>query len=103
MEKKKYYVAVGPREISQVKDYALNQFEIEATDNEIAMLREVFDDAYSADWLSYWRAHIPYVQYHHDKENDMYDRDLMKAYQMIYELGSNETKEQIQEMGILSL
>ncbi|WLR50309.1 hydrolase [Bacillus tianshenii] len=101
MEKKTYYVAVGAREISQIRDYGLNQFEIQATEDEIFRLREVFDEAYSADWLSFWRSHVPYVQYHHDKENDMYDDDMKQVFQMIYEFGTPETKQQIESIGVL--
>lgn len=101
MEKKTYYISVGSREISQMKTASPFELEIEATEDEIRRLREIFDEMYSADWMGFFRAHVPYVQYHFDKENDMIDQDLIKVYQMLYDLGKQETKQHIESMGIL--
>ncbi|WP_102345208.1 hydrolase [Bacillus sp. Marseille-P3661] len=101
MEKKTYYIAVGSREISQFQGGSPYELEIEATDEEVRQLRELFDEIYAADWMSFWRAHVPYVQYHHDKENELIDNDLKKVYQKLHDLGKPETKEHIESMGIL--
>jgi hypothetical protein len=100
-KKKTYYVSVGTGEISQVKTASPWDYQIEATDDEIAMLREYFDSNYSAEWQGFFRAHVPYIQYHYDRYNDAVDQNLFNIYQMIYELGSDETKNQIQSAGIL--
>jgi len=101
MERKTYYISVGLREISQIKTASPFELEIEATEDEIRALREIFDEMYSAEWMGFLRAHVPYVQYHYDKENDMIDRDLINVYQMLYNLGKPETKQHIESMGIL--
>lgn len=101
MEKKTYYISVSAKEISQIKTASPYEFEIQATDEEIRKLREIFDEAYSADWMSFLRAHVPYVQYHQDKENDIVDKDLKLAYQLIHDLGNTEAREHIESMGIL--
>ena len=77
-------------------------FKIEATDNEIIQLRELFDQNYSTEWQNFFRAHVPYIQYHYDRENDAYDETLINIYQLIYQLGDQEAKQHISEMGILS-
>jgi hypothetical protein len=99
--KKTYYISIAHGEISQLKTASPWDFQIEATDREIAELREYFDQNYSTDWQAFWRAHVPYVQYHYDRENDAYDETMMKIYEMIYRLGNDETKAQIRSLGIL--
>ena len=101
--KKTYYVSVARGEISQVKTASPWEFRIEATDEEIIQLREYFDEMYSSDWHSFWRAHVPYVQYHYDRPNDDYDHAMKKVYELIYELGDEEAKRQIETMGVIEL
>ncbi|WP_458412149.1 hydrolase [Schinkia sp. CFF1] len=102
MEKSTYYISVGSREISKIKTASPFELEIEATENEIRTLREIFDEMYSADWMGFFRAHVPYVQYHYDRPNDQIDQNLTNVYQMLYELGKPETKQHIETMGILN-
>lgn len=99
--KKTYYITVGTGEISQSSTDSAWNFKIEATDDEITILREYFDQNYSTEWKNFFRAHVPFLEYHHDKENDAYDETVIKVYQMIYELGDQEAKDHIHSMGIL--
>ena len=99
-QKKTYYISVGNGQISQVKTADTYNFEIHATDEEILQLREYFDKGYKEDLGSFVRSHVPFVEYHHDSNNDRYDAQLQKAYQLIYDLGNHKTKELIAQMGI---
>ncbi len=99
--KKTYYVSVASRSISQLSESSPWEFSIEATDSDVLQLREYFDRASDADWQSFWRSHVPYVQYHNDKPNDMYDSGIQKAYELIHELGNNDAKQHIETMGIV--
>lgn len=100
-EKKTYYIAVGTGEISQSRSDSTWNFKINATDDEIKTLRAYFDQNYSTEWKNFFRAHVPYVQYHHDRENDAYDDTIQKVYGLIYELGDEEARNHIETMGIL--
>jgi hypothetical protein len=100
-EKKTYFINIGTGEISQSSTDSAWNFKIEASDDEIIMLRELFDQNYSTEWQSFFRAHVPYVQYHHDRENDAYDDTMIQAYRIIYNLGDNEARAHISSMGIL--
>ncbi|CAM4159626.1 hydrolase [Bacillus manliponensis] len=102
MEKKTYYVSIANGEISRVQSANTYSFTIQATDEEIVELRSHFDHAYEEDLGSFVRSHVPFVEYHHDSNNDRYDEQLQEAYKMIYELGDNETKELIAQMGIIN-
>ncbi|WP_438824007.1 hydrolase [Bacillus sp. JJ1773] len=99
--KKTYYIKVNTGEITKSVTDSAWDFKIEATDEEIISLREFFDNNYSMEWKNFYRAHIPFMEYHNDKENDAYDDTLRKVYGMIYQLGDEEAKSHIASMGIL--
>ncbi len=100
MEKKRFYVNIGSGEISQVKYGNNSTFTIEATHDEIVLLREKMDNMHDASYNSFWRAQVPAKPYHDDNANDHYDIGISEAYKMIYDLGNVEAKEHIEEMGI---
>ncbi|SFC59203.1 hypothetical protein SAMN05443252_104496 [Bacillus sp. OV322] len=99
--KKTYYIELGSGQIFQDRECSTWNYKIEATDNEIIRLRSYFDQSYSADIENFYRAHVPYVQYHYDRGNDTNDMALQKIYEMIHELGDQEAKNHIEAIGIL--
>ncbi|MGG0888861.1 hydrolase [Cytobacillus horneckiae] len=99
--KKTYYITINDGEISQSSTSSPWDFKIEATDDEIVELRELFDQNYSTEWENFYRAHVPYLQYHFDRQNDKYDEGLTKIYGAIYKLGDEEARNHIASMGIL--
>ena len=101
VEKKKYYINIGDGEISQLKHHNNAQFTIHATDEEVRWLRTKFDNMHNASVDSYFRAHIPIVQYHNDKPNDDYDANMAEVYRVLYELGDDEAKQHIRHLNIL--
>ncbi|WP_181537642.1 hydrolase [[Anoxybacillus] calidus] len=101
-QKKTYYVSIAHGEISQVKTASPWDFKIEATDEEIIQLREYFDQNYATDIQNFFRAHVPYIQYHYDRENDAYDETMKKIYQLIYRLGDEEAKAHIRSLGFVN-
>lgn len=102
MEKKKYYVSLQSREISQIKHGNNADFTIHATEGEVIMLRKKLDDVHGADIDTFWRAHVPIMPYHHDASNDRYDKSLSEAFAMIYDLGDEQARTYVEETGILS-
>jgi hypothetical protein len=100
-QKKTYYIDVGSGEITRSATSSTWSYQIQANDEEITQLRELFDQNYSTEWQNFFRAHVPYVQYHHDRENDAYDDTIQQVYGMIYELGDEEAKRHIESMNIL--
>ncbi|MDM5360917.1 hydrolase [Peribacillus sp. RS7] len=99
--RKKYYIWLPNGQITQDRESSPWNFEIEATDNEVIKLRELFDYNYSVGEENFYRAHVPYLQYHFDRENDKQDITLQKIYEMIYALGTEEGRRHIESMGIL--
>jgi hypothetical protein len=101
--KKTYYVAVGPGEILQPQHTETGNFEFEilATDEELDQLQELFEESQEANDDTAVRAHIPFREYHNDKENDAADYYLAQIYLKLHELGTPETKAHIETMNVL--
>lgn len=100
-QKKTYYIDVGTGGISQSPTSSTWSYQIQANDEEIIELRELFNQNYSTEWQNFFRAHVPYVQYHYDRENDAYDNTIQQVYGIIYKLGDEEAKKHIDTMNIL--
>jgi hypothetical protein len=103
MEQKKiYYIDISSGEITQSASDSPWNYQIEATSEEIQTLRTYFDQNEKADLLNFFRAHIPFLEYHFDKENNVQDHQLKQIFQFIYQYGSDDTKQHIESMGILN-
>lgn len=102
MDKRKFYVSIDSQEISEYKAGNNHAYVIYGGPEDIIRLREVFDELQDAEFSTFWRAHVPFKEYHHDEYNDSYDESLMRAYKMIYELGDEETKKHIETLPFFS-
>jgi hypothetical protein len=100
-EKKTYYIEIASGEISQSPYDSPWNFKIDATKEEITTLRKYFDESHTVGIGNFIRAHIPFLEYHHDNENDIQDEKLQQVYRMIHQLGDEEAKQHIKSMGIL--
>ncbi|HLS35472.1 MAG TPA: hydrolase [Bacillota bacterium] len=97
----KYYIHMQSREISKTPYGNSNYLTIHATEKDIEQLRSIMDNITDADNMSFIRSHVPIVPYHKDSANDDYDEQFSKALKMIYDLGTDETKQHIESMGVL--
>lgn len=102
-DKKTYYIYLANGQISRDHESSPWNFKIEATDGEITQLREMFDQNYETEVENFYRAHVPFIQYHYDRENDAYDERIQRIYGLIYELGDEEAKNHIESTGILQV
>lgn len=102
MEKEKYYVSIASGEISQIRFGNNDDFTIQATPEEIGLLRAKLENMHAAEMGSFWRSYVPIMPYHNDKANDDYDREITEAFQMIFDLGNEETRTHITQMEILT-
>ncbi|WP_217589104.1 hydrolase [Lentibacillus saliphilus] len=101
MNRKKYYINIGTTEISQVPYGNNTDFVVYATQSEIVTLRSLMDHMHQADMGSFFRSYVPIMSYHNDRFNHEHDDGLTKAFTLIYQLGSDQTKKHIEEMGVL--
>ncbi|MDA8353049.1 MAG: hydrolase [Firmicutes bacterium] len=105
MEKRKYYVALHSGEIMgellQSPTEAAYQFEIEATDEEARQLNRLLRADSAADTKTFWDAHIPFLYYNQYGTNEGVDQSNQAIYEMVYQLGTPKTKQQIEALGLL--
>ncbi|MGV3489054.1 MAG: hydrolase [Tuberibacillus sp.] len=101
MEKKRYYVKVGTGEILPEKTLSEWEFEIEATPEEAGQLEHLFSKTDHESFTNFFKAHVPLREFY-EEENIPYDKKLQQVYQLLYDLGTEETKEHIRSMDILS-
>jgi len=101
MAKKRYYVSVQSDAILENKGDAAFEFEIDADEEEISRLQELMDGRNEADNYAFIRAHVPFLEYHRDRPNDVHDFYLKEIYGMLHRLGTPETKRHIESMGVL--
>lgn len=77
-------------------------FVVQANRQEIHALETVLEKKHEADMETYVRSHIPFLEYHHDPENDRYDAQQKMLYAIIYQLGDDVARAHIEQMGILT-
>jgi len=100
-QKKSYYIDVGTGAISQSATSSTWSYKVQATEEEIMNLRKLFNQNYDTEWKNFFRSHVPFLEYHHDRENDEYDSRIQQIYYMLHQLGDQETKTHIESMNIL--
>lgn len=98
MDKKRYYVSVQAGTILQNQGDATYELEIEASEDDVKLLEKLFDKRTTYEFDTFFRAHVPAVPYHFDMENDTYDKCLQEIYSLIYDLGTEQTKQHIESM-----
>ncbi len=99
--KKRYYVEVSSGEILEDQGASSYHFEIDADEEDIYELSELFDLTDKDSRLSLYRAHVPAMSYHEDKNNDDYDNHMKEIYSLIHKLGNKKTRDHIESMRIL--
>ncbi|TJY41474.1 hypothetical protein E5161_13815 [Cohnella pontilimi] len=100
-ERKTYYVAVGAGSILEDREAAAFEFEIQANEEELNKLQEMFEELSSADEAAAFRFPVPPVTASEQERNAEYDHQLHSIYQLLYETGTEETKRHIESIGIL--
>jgi hypothetical protein len=104
MDKKTYYVTVdGTIHEEQLLDDAPYDYAIEASDEEIQALQSLFDETYDHDWHTFVEAHLPYKTEKRQQASLEVDENVREIYKMIYQLGTEETKQSIASLGLLDL
>lgn len=102
-DKKHYFVTIDTKQINEVSvpDSGI-EFEIIANKKEVedieALFREKDEDSKNAaKYLA-----KPFNEWGADDERSRYDAHLVNLYRKLHELGTEETKEKINELGIIN-
>lgn len=101
MAKKKYYVSVQAKTICEHQDDATYELEIYANEDDVERLERIFDTMERFDNAAGLQEAFIIPITHLNMENvDNYEHHLKEAYSLIRELGTQETKQHIREMGL---
>jgi len=102
MEKKRFFVTVDTQQIREtsIPDGHV-EFEVSADETELEELRELFrqKDKNASDAVGYIGK--PFDEWGADEKRESYDQYQIDIYKKIYELGTQETKNKIGELGII--
>ncbi|MFC0211140.1 hypothetical protein ACFFK0_01540 [Paenibacillus chartarius] len=100
MEKKTFYVTVEHGTILADREADGFEFEIEATEEELDRLQQLFEDTSAAEEATAARGMFAPVNV--EAYNNDYDDHLVQVYRMLHKLGTPETKRHIESMNILN-
>lgn len=101
-DKQTYYVSVHEGTALEDVSAADFEFEIRATQGELDRLEQLFQEKDEAENRTFVRGMTPGIPYHQDEPNDTYDEVLLRVYRLIYDLGTSETKQHIEQMNVLN-
>lgn len=102
MDKKTFYVSVQAGDVLEDPDVAAFEFEIEATDDQVALLQDLMDEWSQGDSRSPVSMFSYMGEEHSDDTRiDNYDARLERIYRYIHKLGTPETKRHIESMNVM--
>src|SRR5690554_1565970 len=101
MNKKRYFVSVPAKIISESIEFSDHPFEIMATSDELVELQVLLQSDKDFDISETARMPINAFSPEDEDVAPEYDENLIKIYRMIHELGTLKTKVLIDETGIL--
>ena len=101
MGKRKYYVSVQAKTVTEHRGDAAYELEIEATPEEVHQLQELFESESEPDFHNYLLIHDPEILQEELVSNALIDQYLTAMYRLIYKLGTPETKRHIASMNVL--
>ena len=94
----KIYVSVSHHQYYYHPDDSPWEYEIEAEPEVLGILDQLFSQKQEWEWRNFLRAHLPYIPYHLDPQNDEVDQRLKKLYALLHEYGNDEAKVLIETM-----
>jgi hypothetical protein len=99
-QRKTYYVSVGAGQVLADPEAAAFELEIQANDQELDKLHELFEEIQDADEDNAFHFNgLPSVS--DDPEDETYNSLFRDIYRLLHELGTRETREHIESMNIL--
>lgn len=99
--RKTFYVSVQAGQILEDQQAAAYELEIHANEEEVNLLRELFEELSSMDEAQMFHfARTPYAPNGDNSLNGAYDEIFGRIYRLLHEFGTGETKRHIESMGL---
>lgn len=101
-ERRPYYVSVQAAQILEDPETASYELVINASDEEVVQLHELFKELNAADNGSMRRNTTnPYSTASEEQIHENYDSLLLEVYRHLHKWGTDETKRHIESMNLL--
>lgn len=98
---KTFYVSVQAGQILEDREAAAYELEINANEDEVSRLRELFEELSSMEEAEAFHfASTPYKSNSDDALSGASDDIIGKIYRLLYECGTADTKRHIESMGL---
>mgnify|MGYP001362139240 FL=1 len=98
IEKTTLYVNVLNQSYNYIPTGEPCEFKIELEPEKAFIFKKLFNQLNALEFDNLVRAHLPYLPYHLDQENDEIDVRLKKIYALIHEFGDEEAKEFVEQL-----
>lgn len=95
---KRVYVSIIHQGIYMNPHIAPWEFELTIERDGLRAFEKLFQQMNQLESSNMWRAHLPAIPYHLDRENDEIDLRLMKLYALVHEYGDGNTKAFVEQL-----
>lgn len=99
--RKHFFISIDTEDIREISVPEGIEYEVIATQDEINGLRNLFHQKNMSTKGAIKFLAKPFNETGADEERRQYDTHLMAIFQCIHDLGTEETKEEIKELGII--
>lgn len=100
--KKHFFITVNTEDIRETSVPDGIEYEVIATPQEVDEIRQLFREMNQDSKNAVKFLAKPFHEWGADEKREQYDEHLMAIYQRIYDLGTEETRKNINEMGIIN-
>lgn len=95
---KRVYVSIANQGIYSTPYESPWEFELNIERDALNAFEKLFQQLQLLEISNMWRAHLPYIPYHLDRENDEIDLRLKKLYALVHEYGDADTKVFVEQL-----
>lgn len=98
MKKCKLYVSLTDQRVYTYPNDSQWEYEVSITPDYIPIFHRLFEQVNELELRNFFRAHLPYIPYHYDKNNHDIDLRTIKVYALIHEFSDHKTKKFIEAL-----
>lgn len=95
---RKVYVSIANQRVYANPYVSPWEFELNVEKDGLNAFERLFEQMQLLEISNMWRAQLPYIPYHLDKENDEIDTRMKKIYALVHEYGDEETKAFVEQL-----
>ena len=74
------------------------EYEVDVPSDYVPVFHRLFTQMNELESRNFYRAHLPFIPYHYDKDNHEIELRTIKVYALIHEFTNDESKKFIEQM-----